>query len=123
MRQMLEALAEEDGKASRERLAPWWRQINEWKEYAPLTYENSDTVIKPQYLVQQLYSLTHGDAIVASDVGQHQMWVAQYYPFNGPRQWLTSGGLGTMGYGFPAAPGAQIAHPQKLGVGLVGGGG
>jgi acetolactate synthase-1/2/3 large subunit len=123
MQQMLEVLPAEACATSRERLADWWQQIAEWKVYSPLTYQNSDTEIKPQYLVEQLYNLTHGDAIVSSDVGQHQMWVAQYYPFNGPRQWLTSGGLGTMGFGLPAALGAQIAHPDRQVVAFVGDGG
>ena len=123
MQQMLEVLPSEACVTSRERLADWWRQIEEWKEYSPLTYQNSDTEIKPQNLVEQLYNLTHGDAIVSSDVGQHQMWVAQYYPFNGPRQWLTSGGLGTMGFGLPAALGAQIAHPDRQVIAFVGDGG
>jgi acetolactate synthase-1/2/3 large subunit len=123
MQQMLEALPEETCATSSARLADWWQQIDKWKEFSPLTYENSDTVIKPQYLVEQLYSLTHGDAIVASDVGQHQMWVAQYYPFNGMRQWLTSGGLGTMGFGVPAALGAQMAFPDRQVVAFVGDGG
>jgi acetolactate synthase-1/2/3 large subunit len=123
MQQMLDLLPEEACATSKERLAPWWQQISEWKEYAPLTYQNCDKVIKPQFLVEQLYNLTHGDAIVASDVGQHQMWVAQYYPFNGSRQWLTSGGLGTMGFGLPAALGAQIAHPERQVIAFVGDGG
>jgi acetolactate synthase-1/2/3 large subunit len=123
MQQMLEALPEDACATSKARLAPWWQQIDEWKRFSPLAYENSDTIIKPQFLVEQLYSLTHGDAIVASDVGQHQMWVAQYYPFNGMRQWLTSGGLGTMGFGVPAALGAQIAFPERQVVAFVGDGG
>jgi acetolactate synthase-1/2/3 large subunit len=105
------------------RLAPWWEQIRQWSEYAPLSYEQSDSVIKPQNLVQQLYELTDGDAIIATDVGQHQMWLAQYYRFNGPRQSLTSGGLGTMGFGFPAALGAQLAFPERQVIAFVGDGG
>jgi acetolactate synthase-1/2/3 large subunit len=122
-RQMLELITEEQSATSRARLADWWEQIEEWKEYAPLSYKNSDDIIMPQYLVEQLYQLTKGDAVIASDVGQHQMWVAQYYPFNGPRQWLTSGGLGTMGFGFPAALGAQIAYPNRQVIAFVGDGG
>src|ERR1044071_381313 len=121
--QMLALLSEDQPAASRARLADWWEQIEEWKEYAPLSYKNSAEVIMPQYLVEQLYQLTRGDAVIATDVGQHQMWVAQYYPFNGPRQWLTSGGLGTMGFGFPAALGAQLAHRDKTVIAFVGDGG
>jgi len=106
-----------------ERLAPWWRQIDEWKQHAPLSYERSDAVIKPQHLCEEVYRLTKGEAIIATDVGQHQMWLAQYYRFKGPRQSLTSGGLGTMGYGFPAALGAQIAMPDRQVIAFVGDGG
>ncbi|HEV8486126.1 MAG TPA: biosynthetic-type acetolactate synthase large subunit [Blastocatellia bacterium] len=123
MRQMLDEIGEEGSATSEERLAPWWEQISEWKRYAPLAYENSDEVIMPQYLIQELYRLTNGDAIITTDVGQHQMWLAQYYPFNGPRQSITSGGLGTMGFGFPAALGAQIAYPDKQVIAFVGDGG
>jgi acetolactate synthase-1/2/3 large subunit len=119
---MLEMLPEENGDA-RTRLAPWWDQIHQWSQHAPLSYEQSESVIKPQYLVQQLYELTDGDAIIATDVGQHQMWLAQHYPFNGPRQSLTSGGLGTMGFGFPAALGAQLAFPERQVIAFVGDGG
>jgi len=122
MRQMLEMLPEENADA-RERLVPWWDQIRQWRQHAPLSYEQSESVIKPQYLVQQLYELTDGDAIIATDVGQHQMWLAQHYPFNGPRQSLTSGGLGTMGFGFPAALGAQLAFPERQVIAFVGDGG
>src|SRR5256714_2081469 len=123
MQQMLDVLTDEACATSKARLADWWEPIEEWKEYGPLTYEKRDDVIMPQQLVEELHALTKGDAIISTDVGQHQMWVAQYYPFNGPRQWLTAGGLGTMGFGFPAALGAQIAHPDKLVVAFVGDGG
>lgn len=105
------------------RLAPWWKQISEWREFAPLTYATSKEVIKPQFLCQELYRLTGGDAIIATDVGQHQMWLAQYYGFNGPRQSITSGGLGAMGFGFPAALGAQLAFPDRQVIAFVGDGG
>ncbi|HEY2975533.1 MAG TPA: biosynthetic-type acetolactate synthase large subunit [Pyrinomonadaceae bacterium] len=105
------------------RLAPWWEQIGEWKKFAPLSYQNSDQVIKPQSLCQELHRLTNGDAIIATDVGQHQMWLAQYYGFNGPRQSITSGGLGAMGFGFPAALGAQLAYPDRQVIAFVGDGG
>jgi len=121
--QMLDIVTDEACATSKARLEDWWEQIEEWKEYAPLAYEKRDDVIMPQQLVEELYALTKGDAVISTDVGQHQMWVAQYYPFNGPRQWLTSGGLGTMGFGFPAALGAQMAHPEKLVIAFVGDGG
>ena len=123
VQQILDLLPEHACKTSGDRLADWWKQIESWKEHAPLTYNNSDRVIMPQYLIEELHGLTNGDAIIATDVGQHQMWVAQYYPFNGPRQSLTSGGLGTMGFGFPAALGAQIAFPDRQVIAFVGDGG
>lgn len=123
MQQMLDLLPDQVGATSARRLSDWWEQIEKWKQFAPLTYKNSDQVIMPQYLVEELYRLTQGDAIIATDVGQHQMWLAQYYPFNGPRQSLTSGGLGTMGFGFPAALGAQIAFPDRQVIAFVGDGG
>lgn len=103
-------------EASKERpdpegLAAWWRQIEEWRRRDSLGYKNSDEVIKPQFVVQKLWEITGGDAFVVTDVGQHQMWSAQYYRFDKPRRWVTSGGLGTMGFGLPAAMGVQLAHP------------
>ncbi len=91
----------------------WLKQIDAWREERPLTYEQSDEVIKPQFVIEKLYELTGGDAIIVTDVGQHQMWAAQFYKYDKPRMWLSSGGLGTMGYGFPAAIGAKVAHPEK----------
>ncbi|MBS1192686.1 MAG: ilvB [Nitrospirae bacterium] len=91
----------------------WLKQIEVWREERPLTYEQSDEVIKPQFVIEKLYELTGGDAIIVTDVGQHQMWAAQFYKYDKPRMWLSSGGLGTMGYGFPAAIGAKVAHPEK----------
>ena len=127
MRQMIEHLdrtdAARNGNSPVDRLAPWWAQIQKWKEFAPLTYENSDEVIKPQFLCEELDRLTDGEAIIATDVGQHQMWLAQYYGFKGPRQSITSGGLGTMGFGFPAALGAQLAFPDRQVIAFVGDGG
>lgn len=123
MRQMLNLLAGDEGQARLGRLAAWWSQINEWKKFSPLTYENSEEVIKPQFLCQELDRLTAGEAIVATDVGQHQMWLAQYYGFKGPRQSITSGGLGAMGFGFPAALGAQLAFPDRQVIAFVGDGG
>lgn len=123
MQQMLDALAEKRIRSGPTRLDEWWRQIECWKAQAPLTYERSKDVIKPQHLCEELYRLTHGEAIIATDVGQHQMWLAQYYSFRGPRQSLTSGGLGAMGYGFPAALGAQFAFPERQVIAVVGDGG
>ncbi|TVO58243.1 acetolactate synthase 3 catalytic subunit [Denitromonas halophila] len=93
-------------------LATWWRQIDEWRSRDCMKYKNSDEIIKPQYVVEKLWEVTGGDAFITSDVGQHQMWAAQYYKFDKPRRWLNSGGLGTMGVGMPYAMGAQLAHPD-----------
>ncbi len=93
-------------------LATWWQQIEAWRSRKSLTYRNSDEVIKPQYVIEKLYAITRGEAFVTSDVGQHQMWAAQYYKFDQPRRWINSGGLGTMGFGLPAAMGVQLAHPD-----------
>ena len=92
-------------------LAAWWAQIEGWRDKRCLGYKNSDEVIKPQFVIEKLYEVTGGDAFITSDVGQHQMWAAQYYKFDKPRRWLNSGGLGTMGFGMPAAMGVQLAHP------------
>jgi len=97
------------------RLEDWWSRIDGWRRQYPLGYEDStDSEIKPQFMIQSLYEATGGDAIVTSDVGQHQMWTAQYFHFNQPRRWINSGGLGTMGFGLPAAMGAQIGCPDQL---------
>jgi acetolactate synthase-1/2/3 large subunit len=94
-------------------LAEWWKQIKEWNvKGGGLRYKNSTEIIKPQYVIETLYKITHGDAFVTSDVGQHQMWAAQYYKFDQPRRWINSGGLGTMGFGLPAAMGVQLQHPD-----------
>lgn len=93
-------------------LADWFKQINEWRSTKCLTYAQSTEFIKPQYVIQKLHEVTKGDAFVTSDVGQHQMWAAQYYPFDKPRRWINSGGLGTMGVGLPYAMGVQFAHPD-----------
>ena len=123
MQQMLDMLHRDGHQPSRQRLAAWWRQIEAWKAHAPLTYRRSSEVIKPQQLCEELDRITGGQAIIATDVGQHQMWLAQYYGFRKPRQLLTSGGLGAMGYGFPAALGAQIALPEQQVIAFVGDGG
>jgi acetolactate synthase-1/2/3 large subunit len=99
--------------ADPERLTAWWERIRGWQEAHPLRYDDSpDTEIKPQYMVQALYEATGGECIVASDVGQHQMWAAQYFHFAQPRRWINSGGLGTMGFGLPAAMGAAVGCPE-----------
>src|SRR4051794_8838243 len=99
----------------RARLDDWWERIHNWQRQHPLGYEDSaDSEIKPQYMVQALYEATKGEAIVTSDVGQHQMWAAQYFHFPKPRRWINSGGLGTMGFGLPAAMGAQVGCPDQL---------
>ena len=101
--------------ADSSRLAGWWSRIEGWREKYPLAYEDSaDQEIKPQYMIQALHEATGGEAIVTSDVGQHQMWAAQYYDFPKPRRWINSGGLGTMGFGLPAAMGAAVGCPDQL---------
>jgi acetolactate synthase-1/2/3 large subunit len=100
----------------------WQAQVAEWKEKFPLRYDWDDDFIKPQYVIQELSNLTRGEALVVTGVGQHQMWAAQYYKFKHPRAWFTSGGLGTMGYGLPAAMGVQAAHPGRLVVNIDGDG-
>ena len=105
------------------RLEEWWSRIRTWQERHPLRYEDSDdSEIKPQYMIKALYEATGGDAIVTSDVGQHQMWTAQYYDFPAPRRWINSGGLGTMGFGLPAAMGAKVGCPDQTVVCVAGDG-
>lgn len=91
----------------------WWKQIDEWRSANSLAYKNSSELIKPQFVIETLHKITRGDAFITSDVGQHQMWAAQYYKFDKPRRWINSGGLGTMGFGLPAAMGVQLAHPGE----------
>ncbi len=110
--ELLEQLDAADGEVDREALDVWWKQIEEWRSMDCLKYDRSSDVIKPQYVVEKLYEVTGGDAFITSDVGQHQMWAAQYYKFDKPRRWINSGGLGTMGFGMPAAMGVQLAHPD-----------
>ncbi|MFH1612887.1 MAG: biosynthetic-type acetolactate synthase large subunit, partial [bacterium] len=92
----------------------WFEQISKWKEKHPLKYKHSDEIIKPQHVIEEIYKITKGEAIIVTEVGQNQMWSAQFYKFNNPRNFISSGGLGTMGFGFPAALGAQIGHPDKI---------
>src|SRR5579871_4594105 len=125
LKRLNEALTESvDAKPANEPARAAWReQVGAWKREHPLTPAISETEIKPQHLVAEIDRISNGEAIVASDVGQHQMWAAQFIRFNHPRLWLNSGGLGSMGFGLPAAIGAQMAHPEKLVFALVGDGG
>ena len=110
-------------KADSGRLEEWWEKIRGWQSEYPLGYEDStDSIIKPQFMIEAMYEATEGEAIITSDVGQHQMWAAQYYHFKRPRQWINSGGLGTMGFGLPAAIGAKVACPDDTVVCLAGDG-
>jgi len=113
VKQVLQALNEELKDAKLTDISKWWSQINTWREVDSLAYKKKSGVIKPQTVIEMLYEITKGDAIVTSDVGQHQMWAAQYYLFDEPRRWINSGGLGTMGFGLPAAMGAKIAMPDS----------
>lgn len=105
-----------------EKHSDWLAKIKEWKVNHPLRYESSDKVVKPQMVIETLYELTKGEAIITTEVGQNQMWAAQFYHYKYPRSFISSGGLGTMGYGFPAAIGAQMAHPERIVVDVAGDG-
>ena len=108
-------------KSNKEKISKWWRQIDVWRDKRSLNFINSTKIIKPQHAVKRLYELTkQEDALITTEVGQHQMWVAQHYKFNKPNQLMTSGGLGTMGYGLPAAVGVQVANPGKLVIDIAG---
>lgn len=111
LEQMVKLAASRLAEIDRPAVDQWWEKIKQWKSTDSLAYAPSDEVIKPQYVVQKMMEITEGDAFVTSDVGQHQMWAAQYYGFEAPRRWINSGGLGTMGFGLPAAMGVQLAHP------------
>ena len=111
LREMLRQMGDE--KADKAQTAAWWQQIEQWRAVNSLHYAKSEDRIKPQQVIETLYKLTGGNAVIASDVGQHQMWVAQYFPFHEPRRWINSGGLGTMGFGYPAAIGAKVARPNE----------
>ena len=112
LKDMNVVLREHKTKPDAEALQPWWNQIKEWQAIDCLKYDKKSKLIKPQFVVEKLYELTGGDAYVTSDVGQHQMWAAQFYKFDKPRRWINSGGLGTMGFGMPAALGVKLAFPD-----------
>ncbi|WPC73739.1 acetolactate synthase 3 large subunit [Vibrio porteresiae] len=110
---MLKVLGEKERQNDQKAIGQWWSEINGWRERQCLAYDKSSERIKPQQVIETLYRLTEGKAYVASDVGQHQMFAALYYPFSKPRQWINSGGLGTMGFGLPAGMGVKFAHPEE----------
>ncbi len=112
LQEMIKLLKAGDKKPDAKALASWWNQIEEWRAVDCLKYDHDSGQVKPQQVIESLYKATHGDAFVTSDVGQHQMWAAQYYKFDKPYRWINSGGLGTMGFGLPAAMGVQFAHPD-----------
>jgi acetolactate synthase-1/2/3 large subunit len=120
LRDIIKVIREENLRPNEEALSRWWQQIEEWRKTKCLRYEFSNDIIKPQYVIEQLYEVTGGDAFITSDVGQHQMWAAQFYKFDRPRRWINSGGLGTMGFGLPAAMGVQLAHPDSTVVCVTG---
>jgi acetolactate synthase-1/2/3 large subunit len=108
---VLEDLLKQLGGAALQNLKPWWQQIEQWRAKDCLKYDRASKIIKPQFVLEKLYEVTGGEAFVTSDVGQHQMWAAQFYKFDKPRRWINSGGLGTMGFGLPAAMGVRLANP------------
>ena len=120
--QLLEQMGKVDAKAQKAKLADWWQQVNQWRERDCLAYKKDSKLIKPQEVIESLYKHTNGEAYVSSDVGQHQMFAALYYPFAKPRRWINSGGLGTMGFGLPAAMGVQMAHPDAISAVVTGDG-
>lgn len=124
LERLLEVI-KETGKPKKywkERFKEWWEQIDIWRKRYPLTYKEDPNYIKPQFVLEKLYELTHGEAIICTEVGQNQMWTAQYYKFKYPRTLISSGGLGTMGFGFPASIGAQMGNPSKLVIDIAGDG-
>lgn len=113
LKQLLTELKEKQYQPDEQANSSWWQQINEWRSMKSISYEQGEGKIKPQRVVEAMYKITNGEAYVCSDVGQHQMFAAQYYPFDKPRQWINSGGLGTMGFGLPAAMGVKLAFPDS----------
>ncbi len=120
--QLLKALESYDFSEQSTKVSEWWEQINQWRSKQCLRYETSTETIKPQAVIESVYKHTNGEAFISSDVGQHQMFAALYYPYKKPRQWINSGGLGTMGFGLPAAMGVQFAHPDAISVVVTGDG-
>jgi len=121
LEEMLELIRTAETKVDRKAIDQWWKQIEGWREKDSLkVIPHDDDTIKPQQVIQTLYEVTNGEAYVSSDVGQHQMFAAQYYKFDEPRRWINSGGLGTMGFGFPAAMGVQFAFPGAVSVCVTG---
>jgi acetolactate synthase-1/2/3 large subunit len=114
-------LWKQSGKTDEKAIKDWWKQVDRWRSRKSLAYKNSSDIIKPQYAIQRLYELTKDkDVYITTEVGQHQMWAAQFFHFEEPNRWMTSGGLGTMGYGLPAAIGTQLAHPNSLVIDIAG---
>ncbi|HHH44213.1 MAG TPA: acetolactate synthase 3 large subunit [Gammaproteobacteria bacterium] len=113
LKEMLKVLKESKKKPDADAQKAWWKQIEEWRDMDCLKYDHDSDLIKPQFVLEKLYEVTKGKAFVTSDVGQHQMWAAQFYKFDKPNRWINSGGLGTMGFGLPAAMGVQFAHPKE----------
>jgi acetolactate synthase-1/2/3 large subunit len=120
LRAMVEAVRGGKKRPDAESIRAWWEQIDEWRSKDCLKYDRGSELVKPQYVLETLYKVTGGDAYVTSDVGQHQMWAAQFYKFDKPRRWINSGGLGTMGFGLPAAMGVQLGHPGETVVCVTG---
>jgi acetolactate synthase-1/2/3 large subunit len=114
LRDMVQLIKQGKVKPDQKALDAWWQQIKQWQSMDCLKYNRKSKVIKPQYVLEKLYELTKGDAYITSDVGQHQMWAAQFYKFTKPRRWINSGGLGTMGFGLPAAMGVQVRFPNEV---------
>lgn len=112
LKELIKLLKSENAKPDQSALKEWWKQIDLWRERDCLKFDRDSKIIKPQMVVEKLFDVTKGDAFVTSDVGQHQMWAAQFYKFDKPRRWINSGGLGTMGFGMPAAMGVQLANPK-----------
>lgn len=120
LRELIALLDNRKDLPTEKQLGPWWDQIKEWQGIDCLAYDRNSEIIKPQFVIEKLYELTKGDAYITSDVGQHQMWAAQYYKFDKPRRWINSGGLGTMGFGLPAAMGVKKAFPDETVVCITG---